>query len=276
MIKYDQHVHTRFSGDSSENPERHIKQALELGLDGINFTDHMDYDYPYEPAGFFEFDVRKYFRKLGELKSKYEGKLYVGRGIEIGLRNEPDICENMRIRLNELIDKNNFDYVIGSVHLLDKVDVAYDEYWRENDFRTALERYFNAVRFCTEYYDCFDTCGHLDYIVRYAPCDKSAYSPADYFDITDEILKTLIKKGKALEVNTKGCKPSYGTNAPNPGEAVIKRYKELGGELLTIGSDAHCAKDLAGSFRMVSDLLEACGIGYYTVFKKRVPNMLKL
>lgn len=276
MIKYDQHVHTLFSTDSEEIPENHVKRGIELGLDGVCFTDHMDFDYPYEPKGQFEFNVSEYMPALTELKNRYEGRFFVGRGIEIGLRNEPEIRENMRERLNSLVKANNFDYVIGSMHLLDMLDVSYEEFWQDTDLKNGLTRYFEATKFCVDYYDCFDTLGHLDYIIRYAPYDKSLYRASDYFDIIDEVLKTLIYKGKALEVNTKGLKPSTGLNATNPGRDVLIRYKELGGELITAGSDAHFAEDLAGGFDKVSQMLTSCGFKYYTVFKNRVADMKKL
>ncbi len=276
MIKYDQHIHTYYSGDSSENPENHIKRAIELKLDGLCFTDHCDYDYPYEPAGLFEFDVQKFMRETGSLKNRYENQLYVGRGIEIGLRNEPDKCEDMRRRLNELVETYKFDLVIGSVHMLENQDIAYEEYWRDKDPRKCLESFFEASVFNAKYYDCFDIFGHLDYAVRYAPVDKSFYSPADYFDLTDELLRVLIEKGKCLEVNTKCFKPIYGIGAPNPGKEVIKRYIEMGGELISLGSDAHKTDDLAGYFHEACELLKECGAEYYTVFKKRTPRQYKL
>jgi len=276
MIKYDQHIHTYFSGDSSENPEVHIKKAIELKLDGLCFTDHMDLDYPYEPAGIFEFDTQKFMRDLGLLKNRYENQLYVGRGIEIGLRNEPDKCEDMKKRLNDIVEAHKFDLVIGSVHMLEYKDLAYEEFWRDKEPRKCLEQYFEAGLFCAKYYDNFDVFGHLDYAVRYAPGDKSFYSPLDYFDLTDELLKTLIEKGKCLEVNTKSLKPMYGLNASNPGREVIKRYLELGGQMISVGSDAHRSDDLAGNFAQCQDILKDCGVEYITVFKKRKPQMVKL
>lgn len=276
MIKYDQHVHTRFSSDSEELPVNHIKRAMELGFDGLCFTDHMDLDYPYEPKGLFTFDVPSYFSEMNALRQQYEKKIFVGHGIEVGLRNEPGECESNRERLNRIVSENAFDFVIGSVHLLDNLDVAYGEYWQNNSLRAALERYFTATKFCIGYYDCFDSLGHLDYIVRYYPGNKADYSPADYSDITDEILKALINKSKALEVNTKSLKPEYGLGATNPGKSVIKRYRELGGELLTIGSDSHNMNDFAGNFDKAAAVLADCGVKYYTVFKKRVPGMVKL
>jgi histidinol-phosphatase (PHP family) len=276
MVLYDQHTHTYFSGDSSEEPENYIKRGLELGLSGVTFTDHMDYDYPYEPAGIFEFDVDKAFAEFDSLKEKYRGSFDIGKGIEIGLRTEAGKCEEMRERLNRLIGEREYDAVIGSVHMLDNIDLFYADYWKDKDPRACVENYFKAVLFAVGYYDCFDIFGHLDYIIRYAPCEKSFYVPSDYRDITDEILKKLIERGKALEVNTKSLKPDYGLNAPNPGPEVIKRYIELGGELLTLGSDAHFKEALAYRFDTGEEILKSCGVKYIAVYRNRKPVMMKL
>ena len=156
------------------------------------------------------------------------------------------------------------------------LDLFYPEYWKGKKPGDCVRTYFESSLFCLRYYDCFDIFGHFDYIVRYAPVDKSFYKPSDYRDITDEILKTLIGKGKALEVNTKSLQPEYGLNAPNPGKSVIKRYLELGGELITAGSDAHSAEKLGCCFEQGEEILRDCGVRYLTVYKNRKPVMIKL
>jgi len=276
MLKFDQHVHTYYSGDSKEDPREHIKRGMDLGLDGITFTDHIDYDYPYDPSNLFEFDVSKAFEEFAELQERYIGSFDIGRGLEIGLRAEDEVHDSMRDRLNALVAKRQYDAIIGSVHLLNNQDVFYREYWEGRRPVDCLWEYFKAADFCLKFYDCFDIFGHFDYIVRYAPAGKSFYVPSDYSDIIESMLKTLVEKGKALEVNTKSLKPEYGLNAPNPGKEIIKRYLELGGELITVGSDAHKSADLACCFERVQDLLQNAGVKYYAVYKNRKPVMFKL
>ena len=117
-------------------------------------------------------------------------------------------------------------------------------------------------------YSCFDTCGHIDYVVRYGPSKNVHYCYKNHADILDEILKTLIDKGIGLECNTAGFK--YGLGQPHPSTEILKRYKELGGELLTLGSDAHAPCHIAYDFQKASDLLKACGFRYYTIFKEKI------
>ena len=119
-----------------------------------------------------------------------------------------------------------------------------------------------------------DSYGHIDYVVRYGPNKNTFYSYERYRDLIDEILKTLIEKGIALEVNTAGYK--YGLGAPNPHPDILKKYRSMGGELLTVGSDAHRPEHLAYDFQKVTPLLKECGFKAYTVFEKRVPKFLPL
>ena len=134
--------------------------------------------------------------------------------------------------------------------------------------------YYEATLANIRKLDCFDVYGHIDYIVRYAPNKRENYSILDYKDIIDEILKLLIENGKGIECNTAGFK--YGLGVPNPENYVLKRYHELGGEILTIGSDGHKPEHTAYAFDKVPALLESCGIRYYTVFHNRKPIMLPL
>ena len=122
--------------------------------------------------------------------------------------------------------------------------------------------------------DCFDSYGHLDYVVRYGPARNLNYSYEAYQDLIDPILKTLIEKGKGLECNTGGLR--YGLGHPNPCEDILRRYRQLGGEILTIGSDAHSPEQVGYGFQTASRLLAACGFRYYTVFHRRKPEFLPL
>ena len=111
-------------------------------------------------------------------------------------------------------------------------------------------------------------------MVRYGPNTNRFYSYTAYCDILDEILKVLITKGIGLECNTAGFK--YGLGHPNPTEDILIRYRELGGEILTLGSDGHAPEHLAYDFNKIGTLLQNCGFRYYTIFQNRKPKFLKL
>ncbi len=285
MIRYDCHIHTAFSSDSVTNARDQIEKAIELGMEGICITDHMDYDFPEkERSGCdFEFDPEAYFTELDALKEEYSGRIRILTGVETGLRNEPGCTEQMRMRYAQLAASYPFDYIIGSVHCLENTDPYYESpYWDDKDKGKGIMTYFEATRYNVASYSDFDSLGHLDYLVRYVPLSKdplrkgktSDYDVRDYKDIIDEILKILINKGLALEVNTAGLK--YGLGYAHPKEEILKRYLELNGELLTIGSDGHKPEHICYGFDETCEMLRRIGIKYYTVFEKRRPVMMKL
>lgn len=137
-----------------------------------------------------------------------------------------------------------------------------------------MELYFNTMLDCLNGYDDFDSLAHLDYVIRYCRNEKGEpalrnYSYNDFGEQIDEVLKWVISHDKALEVNTAGIK--YGLGRPNPSGEVLKRYKELGGSRITIGSDGHKPEHIFYAFPEVEALLKSLGFTSYEVFKDRKP-----
>lgn len=259
---WDTHMHCRFSGDSDAPAESMITSAIEKGLDGICFTDHLDYDYKEEP-GLFLLDFDAYQREIYSLREKYKNTLPVLWGIEIGL--QPHVVSVNR----EVTEKYPFDFVIGSSHCVDCIDIYYPAFYENTSESAAYRRYFEAILSNVRSDADFDVYGHLDYVVRYGPNKNKYYSYESYADIIDEILRALIEKGKGIELNTAGFK--YGLNHPNPTEKIIRRYRELGGEIITIGADGHKPEHVAYDFAKVPKILQEVGFAYYTVFQNRKP-----
>ena len=154
------------------------------------------------------------------------------------------------------------------------MDPYYPEYWQGKTEYQATHRYFEYILETLGAFDDIDVYGHIDYVVRYGPTQAENYSYAKYKEILDEILKTLISKNIGLELNTAGLK--YGLGFAHPHTDVLKRYRELGGEIITIGSDAHKPEHLAYDFSKVPDILKEAGFDYYTIFKNRTPEFIKL
>lgn len=280
MIRSDNHVHTSFSTDSDTPMEAMVRRGIKLGLDSICFTDHIDYDFPDTGNGVeFLFEMEPYFEMLSCLQEKYP-QFGIRRGVELGLK--PDLAK----RCNELIHAHPFDFVIGSTHLVDNVDPYYPSFWEQFSEKDGIRRYYEItmenIRTDTE----FDVYGHIDYIIRYTPTQQKNRAQGiidevymercfrDSSDMIDEILHLLLSKGKGIEVNTAGIK--YGLGHTNPQEKVLKRYRELGGEIITVGSDAHETKHLAYAFEGIPELLRKCGFRYYTEFRGRRPEMIPL
>ena len=265
-MSWDTHVHSSFSGDCSYEPEIMAQAGVRKNLKGICFTDHMDYDYPKEPDTFL-LDLDSYASHYeNRLRPQFEGKITLLHGIELGL--QPHLAGKHR----ELLSRYQFDFVIGSTHVVHHMDPYYREYFEGKSEENAYREYFESVLKNIQAFDGFDVCGHLDYIVRYGPDKNKYYRYETYRDVIDEILKFLIAHGKGIEINTAGY--AKGLGQPHPAIDIIKRYRGLGGEIITIGSDAHAPENLAASFQKIPEILSACGFSYFTVFKKRKPEFI--
>lgn len=265
----DCHLHCHFSSDSEASPESMIDNAVRLGLSHICFTDHNDYDYPKEDGKtVFLLDLDAYLEKISVLKKIYKDKIDVRIGVEQGL--QPNLCE----QINNYDPAHRLDFIIGSTHLVDGSDPYYPSFWEHHSPKESICTYFENIYKSICCCDNFDVYGHLDYVVRYAPKKDADYQPADYTDLLDMILKKLIENGKGIEINTAGLR--YGLKEANPCCFILKRYRELGGEILTTGSDAHKPQDMAFAFDIIVDLLKDCGFSYYTLFHQRKPEFIRL
>ena len=272
MIYTDSHMHTCFSSDSDTPMEEMIKESIRLGLTSICLTDHHDIDFPaVYPNMDFQLDTPAYLKEFYRLKEIYGRDIDLRIGVELG--GTPDIGDKLRCYLKEYID--SFDFVIGSTHLIDKIDPYIPDYYNQfEEERDGIHRYFLETIDNLNTFDQMDSYGHYDYVVRYAPHKDEYYVPSDYSDLNDLFLKNLIEKGIALEFNTAGFK--YGMKQGNPHIEILKRYKELGGELLTIGSDGHKPEHIAYDFKKAHEILIQAGFSYYSIYRNRKPEMVKL
>lgn len=266
----DTHVHTEFSSDSMEKIENQIERAITLGMKSLTITDHHDYDAVSEDGMTFILDFDEYFDKLRQLKKYYKGRIKLLTGVEMGLQLH--IGDYIKDIVNKYSDE--LDFVIGSSHFIDGKDVYYPSFYKGRKERECYLRYFNiTLKRIAEIND-FDSLGHLDYIVRYGPNKNKFYNYAAYSEVLDKILLTLIKKEKALEVNTAGFK--YDLNTTNPSYEVLKRYHDLGGILITVGSDAHNVNYVGNRFEVLEEMLKKCGFNKYFIYEKRQPIAIML
>lgn len=265
---WDTHMHTHFSVDSEADTLEMIQSSINAGLDGICFTDHLDLEETQTTPDTFPLDLPAYFKEMKEFQTQFDGKFPIYIGVEIGLQT---YLESL---LPKIIQEYPFDFVIGSSHWVNGEDPYYPEYFVGKVEDEAYLEYFESILENLAVFDCFDVYGHLDYIVRYGPNTNQYYTYEKFADVIDEILRILIQRGKGIEVNTGGFK--YGLGHPNPTEDILKRYRELGGEIITIGADAHKPEHVAYDFTKIPKILTACGFRYYTVFQKRKPTFYPL
>lgn len=270
-ITSDFHMHSSFSADSDASMEDMVKSAIRKGLKQICFTDHNDFDFPdcEEFSGdAFLLNVDSYLYELLRLKEAYADRIEIYFGIEIGLMQS---C----LRKNILLAKSHeFDFIIASSHVCRGIDPYYPQSWNTYDPKEYMRAYFEEMLENVKTYIGYDVYGHLDYIARYVPDSVPGFSYMDYKNLIDEILKEILRQEKAIELNTSGLRSAY--KSTNPCKEIILRYKELGGEIITVGADAHRPEDIAAGFCEAESLLKECGFDYYATFEKRSPHMHRI
>lgn len=224
---FDSHMHTCFSSDSKMKMDEAVAKGRELNI-GITITEHMDIAYPGPLA--FTFNVDQYFADY----NTYRGD-NVLLGIEIGMR-EDCLEESCRI-----VEAYPFDYVIGSIHVVDNIDIYLPEFYQGRSKQEVYQQYFTAMLQCVTCYEGIHSLGHIDYIARYARFTDTEVYYSEFREQIDEILTVLARKGKALEINTRrlGSKEAMEILMP-----IYQRFYEVGGRLVTIGSDAHRATEI--------------------------------
>ena len=280
----DLHTHTDFSPDAKSSPEEMCERAAELGLTKYAVTDHCDCNYwlPAEelfPAGLPKdfrdaemLGVREYapesIRRVSELKERYPFLLC---GIELGQPLQAPEAAAQITAMPEL------DFIIGSHHMNAGED---DFYWTDWSALTADEVQQSLERCFTQTYEMcrtadIDVLGHLTYPLRYI-VGEHGLSPdmAQFEELIAEIFRTLIGRGRGIEVNTSGLLQRYGRTLP--AEHYLRLYRDLGGEILTIGSDAHSAADLGAGINEGIELALRCGFKDIAYFENRRAEFLRV
>ena len=260
---FDYHMHTRVSFDAHETGEAMAKAALAAGLKEICFTDHIDYD-PLGKMGVLAFDQAVYNAEYDNLEVP---GLKIRRGMEFGMT-----ADNVA-QFKKDLQRRPFDFVLGSIHFVDGLDVYFPEYWEGKTIFQAERRYLEATLEAVQVHDDFDVLAHLSYIAKAQsnPVHRPV-SFAEHREIIDEILRTVAAKGKGLEMNTSGMDRCGGFL---PTADYFRRFRELGGEIVTVGSDAHNAARVGQHTFAVCEIFRDI-FGYVCTFENRQPIFHKL
>lgn len=258
---FDYHMHSTVSFDGHDAPVDMARAALERGLREICFTDHIDYQ---ENDDTMVFDFDHYGRVYDRLEMP---GLLIRRGMEFGIT--PDNAW----QLERDLKRRDFDFVIGSVHCVDGVDVYIEPFWEGKTTREAYAIYLEEAYKAVCAHRDFDVLGHLTFVSKCRGNPNKV--PVDYREhrqIVDAILEELVKKGKGLEINTSGV-DRCGVYLPSA--EYLRRFKELGGQIVTVGSDAHDTKRVGQYSREACELLKDI-FGYVCTFENRQPIFHKL
>ena len=263
----DHHTHTNASPDAKLEAtfERYIAAAAKRNCPALMFTDHVDFDTPV--ALFQQYpDYKDYAHTLQVLAKTTPIDLRMG--VEVGLQ------PHLKKRIQSFIEAHPFDVVIGSIHLGDGLDFYNGDFFQGKTQAEAYRRYFEIALALIQDQDCFDIFGHFDYIIRYGNYENKHFETADYDDLILPALDVLAKRGKALEINTSGFR--YGLGVTHPKRDILRRFKTLGGQYVTLGSDAHDVSDLHDHFEEAVTLLKETGFEAVTMYKGRVPTLHRL
>lgn len=263
----DMHTHTDNSPDGKAAIMHMCECAQEKGLRAIAFTDHCEVDDYKQNKDASKRIKQSYFESV-KARNIYTGRLIVSSGVELG---QPTFDLETA---EEIIKKYNFDIILASIHnLRNKQDFFYMDYTNE-DVDELLREYFTEIIGVSKWSG-FDSLAHLTYPLRYI---KGKYNIdvdlKKYYDYTDEILKALAENGKALEINTSGLRQPLGDTMPS--KDFVKRFKELGGEYITIGSDAHKAIDIGSGVDKAMGICVECGFDYIALYQERLPIMIPI
>lgn len=266
-MRCDYHLHTAYSGDCKTPMPDQLKKAAELGLEEICFTDHSELNYP-DHSTKFNLDIpayRKGFESLPDLGVR------VRWGVEAGLP-----CSEQEAREHaEILSGRGFDFIIASAHLVEGLDPYYPDYYVGKTRAAANARYVEALYKYLRWFpdDLFDAVGHVDYGSKFSPDKTAVLYYSDCPDVLDELFKYTVECGKCIEVNTSMYRK---LGKEIPGRDWLTRYRELGGDYVTFGSDAHFTEHMAYRFDDAVELVKAAGIRYYATYEKRKPAMHRL
>lgn len=255
-------MHTSFSLDSNAEMQSLVEKSLQLGFTEIVFTDHVDYVAETQEF-YFEIDYDEYMIEFNKIKNKYKDQINIILGVELGVALE------VKNKLEKLTNKYPFEFIIASSHTIQGRDLYSGELFINKDKQQAFNEYFEEVLENVRNIDCFNVYGHFDYLTRYSKYKDNSLKYIDYKEIIDEILKELIVRGKGLEINTSGFR--YNLGQLHPQLDILKAYKRLGGEILTVGSDAHNPASIGNYFKEAREAMLQCGFKSYTIFRNRNP-----
>ncbi len=278
-MKADYHVHTEFSDDSNYAMEKVIKDAIVLGLDEICFTDHVDYgikkdwDEPgemlYRKGGLGEPDKMPlanvhypiYYKTFKEMRALYDDKISLKFGLEFGMQT------HTIEKYEKLFAGFPFDFIILSVHEVENKEFWNQDFQKNKTQQEYNERYYEELLYLVQHYHNYSVLGHMDLITRY---DNVGHYPFEKLKpILTKIFKYIIADGKGIEVNTSSHR--YGLSDLTPSQDILKLYRELGGHILTIGSDSHKPEHLGTFIDETKLKLKTLGFREFCTFDKMKP-----
>ena len=257
MYLMDYHIHSNNSFDSEAFVKDVCEKAIEKGIKEICFTEHYSTKEAVKSHGFLK--IKKYVEEIEECRATYKEKLEIRMGLELC---EPHEDEK---GLSEFINSHPFDFILGSIHNFDG-STGLQTYSNSNTKDESYSRYFDEVDHVSES-PVVDIVAHMDLMKRYAFNKHGNYSLEEYSEKIEKVLKNIIARGKGIEVNTSSLRGIIGETMP--GNNILKMYYELGGRIITVGSDAHKVEDVGAGIIETYEVLKKIGFKSVYSFNKR-------
>lgn len=273
-MKADYHIHSNFSDDSTEDLDQIALSAIHQNIDEICITEHVDYGVKLDKDEWeksdkkleMNADYERFFPAMDTLREKYKEQLTIKTGLEFGMQTIT--IESFQ----KLFNKYPLDFVILSCHEVDNLEFWTGEFQKGRKQDEYQHLYYEEIYKVIQMYKDYSILGHLDLIQRYS--DTIEPPLKKHFDIIEAILKQVIYDGKGIEINTSNVR--YKLEDLTPAYDILKLYYELGGEVITVGSDAHVAEDVGDRLDISYDVLREIGFRYITTFDKMKPAFHKL
>lgn len=271
MFLGDTHTHSLCSPDGHNTVTEMARAAGAAGLTHLCLTDHCDLvTLQGEPA--YTYDWAPYNAAVAEARAALSPGLDLAQGLELG-----EAYENPAAARAILAARPQLDFVIGSVHnyrsMKDKHDFYFAQYPDHDTCQRTLEDYMGSLEAMVALPDCYDTLGHIIYPLRYIN-DRGPHPfsllEGEFRDRTVAILRRVVQDGKAMEVNT------WRGRSIEEWAPYLRLFKSLGGELVTVGSDAHTIQDVGRGVSGVYQVIADCGFDYVAVYHGRKAGMEKL
>ncbi len=267
-MKTDYHLHTEFSDDSTYPIEQLVQDAIDMGLEEICITDHVDYGIKYDrddpdrpEDAVLNVDYPRYFEQLETLKNKYKEQITIRKGLEFGIQT------HTIGQFEKLYETWPLDFVLLSIHQVDNKEFWNQDYQKEKSQEEYNTGYYNELLALVRTFKHYSVLAHMDMIVRYDP--NGTYPFEKVKPIIEKILRQVIADGKGIEVNTSSFQ--YRRNDLTPSRDILRLYKELGGTIITIGSDAHQHNYVANQIEAVKQELKEMGFEHFYTFDRMQP-----
>lgn len=265
MYLYDYHMHTNYSLDGNNTIRELCESAVKLKLKEIAITDHFEPTKKNDDYLYYKSDI--ILKDILEARKVYGDRINIKFGVELGQPHLYTKCSEV------LIKENHYDFVLASVHKMDTDEDFSELNYKNIDIQLYCEKYLHELKQLVKW-NKFDCIGHLDLVKRYGSMYGVKINLMDYKEELKEILKMLIENGKGIEINTSGLRQT--AKACLPDLDIIRFYRQLGGEVITVGSDAHFAEDVGKGIREGIEIARNAGFKYMTIFTERKPEWIKI